>query len=217
MHCEPQEVDLLLIKWDTAAKALEIAEAAYEASELTTRPTALIGGCCCFGRTKVHATLSFCLPRMRMLIAGPETHLRPPTQPSQEACSCQDRIAARPVPQMILLQLFISLVVCGVKVDAINHWAKEVRELEAAIGEARQRALRSEPTGSFFVFFNDQRSAATAAQVCRLLSSTGRFGQFCQRTCHASVSHFADVSSIWCTGVITVGGRPAVPSHSGAS
>ncbi len=68
VHGVPQEVDLLLIKWDTAAKALEIAEAAYEASELTTRPTALIGGCCCFGRTKVHAALDFCLPRM--LIAG---------------------------------------------------------------------------------------------------------------------------------------------------
>lgn len=48
-----QEVDLLLYKWDTAAKELEIAEAAFEASELTTRPTTYIGGCCCFGRTKV--------------------------------------------------------------------------------------------------------------------------------------------------------------------
>jgi hypothetical protein len=63
VRCEPQEVDLLLIKWDAAAKALEIAEAAYEASELTTRPTALIGGCCCFGRTKVLTTSPCCLPR----------------------------------------------------------------------------------------------------------------------------------------------------------
>ena len=75
VHCESQEVDLLLIKWDAAAKALEIAEAAYEASELTTRPTALIGGCCCFGRTKVHAALPLSLPRM--VTGEPETHLRP--------------------------------------------------------------------------------------------------------------------------------------------
>lgn len=74
---------------------------------------------------------------------------------------------------MLLLQLIISLVLCRCKVDAINHWAKEVRKLEAAIGEARQRALRSEPTGSFFVFFNDQRSAATAAQVRHLLTQVG--------------------------------------------
>jgi Cytosolic domain of 10TM putative phosphate transporter len=73
---------------------------------------------------------------------------------------------------IFFLQLISSPVLCGVKVDAINHWAKEVRELEASIGEARQRALRSEPTGSFFVFFNDQRSAATAAQVCSPPSSS---------------------------------------------
>lgn len=51
-RCLLQEVDLLLYQWDEAAKALEVAEAAFEASELTTRPTALIGGCCCCGRTK---------------------------------------------------------------------------------------------------------------------------------------------------------------------
>ncbi len=53
----PQEVDLLLYQWDEAAKALEIAEAAFEASELTTRPTALIGGFCCCGRTKARRPL----------------------------------------------------------------------------------------------------------------------------------------------------------------
>lgn len=53
-----QEVDLMLYKWDQAAKQLEIAEAAYEASDLTTRPTQLIGGCCCFGRTKVLAAVT---------------------------------------------------------------------------------------------------------------------------------------------------------------
>lgn len=61
----PQEVDLLLVKWDKAAKALEIAEAAYEASELTTRPTALVGGCCCFGRTKVLCRMSHCLENLK--------------------------------------------------------------------------------------------------------------------------------------------------------
>jgi len=95
-------VDLLLYKWDHAASQLEIAEAAYEKSALTTRPTVKIGGCCCFG---------------------------------------------------------------GQQVDAINHWAALVRDLEAQVGEARQEALRSEPTSSFFVFFRDQRSAAIAAQV----------------------------------------------------
>lgn len=28
------------------------------------------------------------------------------------------------------------------QVDAINHWAQQVRELETAVGEARQVALR---------------------------------------------------------------------------
>ena len=57
--------------------------------------------------------------------------------------------------------------------DAINHWAAQVRELEAAVGEARQRALRSAPTASFFVFFNSQVAAAQAAQ-CSLQSEDGR-------------------------------------------
>ena len=60
-----------------------------------------------------------------------------------------------------------------VQVDAINHWAGRVRELEAGVGEARQRALRSQPTGSFFVFFSDQKAAATAAQAV-LQSEDGR-------------------------------------------
>lgn len=62
------------------------------------------------------------------------------------------------------------------QVDAINHWAQKVRELEAAVGEARQRALRSPPTTSFFVFFNDQRAATVAAQVHRPWQQGGQQG-----------------------------------------
>lgn len=107
---EHKAVDLLLYQWDTAASKLEIAEAQYVASEMTSRPTLKVGGCCCFG---------------------------------------------------------------GQQVDAINHWADRVRDLETQVGEARQAALRSAPTASFFVFFNDQAAAATAAQVS-LQSEDGR-------------------------------------------
>lgn len=48
-----QEVDLLLYKWDHAASQLEIAEAGYEASGRTTRPSLKQGGCCCFGGQQV--------------------------------------------------------------------------------------------------------------------------------------------------------------------
>ena len=53
----------------------------------------------------------------------------------------------------------------GKKVDSIDYWAGKVRELEAAIVAARAAALAAPPCGSFFVFFNNQADAATAAQV----------------------------------------------------
>ena len=49
--------------------------------------------------------------------------------------------------------------------DSINFWAERVRTLEAQIVEERQRVLQSPPCGAFFVFFNNQRDAAIAAQV----------------------------------------------------
>ncbi|KAK9864060.1 hypothetical protein WJX84_009179 [Apatococcus fuscideae] len=51
------------------------------------------------------------------------------------------------------------------EVDSINFWAERVRTLEAQIVEERQRVLQSPPCGAFFVFFNNQRDAAIAAQV----------------------------------------------------
>ena len=53
-----QEVDLLLYKWDAAAKQLEIAEAAYETSDCTTRPMTKIGGCFCCGGTQASTSCS---------------------------------------------------------------------------------------------------------------------------------------------------------------
>ncbi|KAK9817083.1 hypothetical protein WJX72_009273 [[Myrmecia] bisecta] len=53
----------------------------------------------------------------------------------------------------------------GEEVDIIDYYAAKVRELEAAILEARQKVLASEPTSSFFVFFHTQRDAAIAAQT----------------------------------------------------
>lgn len=49
--------------------------------------------------------------------------------------------------------------------DLIDHWAGEVRRLEAAVVEARQAALQSRARTAFFVFFTCQRDAAVAAQA----------------------------------------------------
>ncbi|BDA42606.1 probable CSC1-like protein ERD4 at C-terminar half [Coccomyxa sp. Obi] len=53
----------------------------------------------------------------------------------------------------------------GVKVDSIDYWAGRIRELEANIVAARQRALEAPPCASFFVFFSSQKDAAIAAQT----------------------------------------------------
>jgi hypothetical protein len=50
-------------------------------------------------------------------------------------------------------------------VDSIDYYAGKVRELEAAIAEARKAALAAPPCASYFVFFNNQADAAIAAQV----------------------------------------------------
>ena len=51
------------------------------------------------------------------------------------------------------------------EVDSINFWAARVRQLETDIVEERQKVLQAPPCGAFFVFFNNQRDAAIAAQV----------------------------------------------------
>ena len=77
MSC-PQEVDQLLQKWDKAMRQLEIAEAKYEKSGLSQRPTHRLGRCGW----------------------------------------------------------------CGERVDTIDHLSRVVRELNADIIAARQRALQ---------------------------------------------------------------------------
>ena len=61
--------------------------------------------------------------------------------------------------------LTCSVVGVGEKVDLIDHWAGEIRRLEAAIVEARHAALASRSRTSFFVFFTSPRDAALAAQT----------------------------------------------------
>ena len=53
----------------------------------------------------------------------------------------------------------------GARVDSIDYWAGRIRELEADIVAARQRALETPPCASFFVFFSSQKDAAIAAQT----------------------------------------------------
>ena len=53
----------------------------------------------------------------------------------------------------------------GQPVDAIDHWAQQVRSLEAAIEAERARCLGSEPSPAFFAFFRTQKDAAFAAQT----------------------------------------------------
>lgn len=49
--------------------------------------------------------------------------------------------------------------------DSIDFWSARVRDLEQRISLARQAALQHPPTTSYFVFFNNQKDAAIAAQT----------------------------------------------------
>ena len=49
--------------------------------------------------------------------------------------------------------------------DSIDFWSARVRDLEQRITIARQAALEHAPTTSYFVFFNNQKDAAIAAQT----------------------------------------------------
>ncbi|KAL3131896.1 hypothetical protein ABBQ38_007601 [Trebouxia sp. C0009 RCD-2024] len=53
----------------------------------------------------------------------------------------------------------------GARVDSIDFWSARVRDLEQRISLARQAALEHAPTTSYFVFFNNQKDAAIAAQT----------------------------------------------------
>lgn len=53
----------------------------------------------------------------------------------------------------------------GARVDSIDFWSARVRDLEQRISLARQAALQHAPTTSYFVFFNNQKDAAIAAQT----------------------------------------------------
>ena len=49
--------------------------------------------------------------------------------------------------------------------DSIDFWSARVRDLEQRITIAREAALEHAPTTSYFVFFNNQKDAAIAAQT----------------------------------------------------
>lgn len=53
----------------------------------------------------------------------------------------------------------------GDRVDSIDFWSVRIRDLEHRIVEARRAALAGPPTTSWFVFFNNQKDAAIAAQT----------------------------------------------------
>lgn len=55
--------------------------------------------------------------------------------------------------------------IAGDRVDSIDFWSMRVRDLEQRITIARQAALDNPPTTSYFVFFNNQKDAAIAAQT----------------------------------------------------
>lgn len=55
--------------------------------------------------------------------------------------------------------------ITGARVDSIDFWSARVRDLEQRISLARQAALEHAPTTSYFVFFNNQKDAAIAAQT----------------------------------------------------
>ena len=57
------------------------------------------------------------------------------------------------------------LLVTGDRVDSIDFWSARVRDLEQRITIAREAALEHAPTTSYFVFFNNQKDAAIAAQT----------------------------------------------------
>lgn len=56
-------------------------------------------------------------------------------------------------------------IVTGDRVDSIDFWSARVRDLEQRITIAREAALEHAPTTSYFVFFNNQKDAAIAAQT----------------------------------------------------
>lgn len=65
----------------------------------------------------------------------------------------------RPMHRLYFLGLF------GPKVDSINFYEEQVREIGRAVEAEQQRTLKEEQLPAAFVFFNNRRAAAEAAQV----------------------------------------------------
>lgn len=57
------------------------------------------------------------------------------------------------------------LGLCGPKVDSINFYAEQVKDLARAVEAEQQRTLKEEQLPAAFVFFNTRRAAAEASQV----------------------------------------------------
>jgi hypothetical protein len=57
------------------------------------------------------------------------------------------------------------LGLCGAKVDSIDFYVEQVKELTRLVEAERQRTLREEELPAAFVFFNNRRAAAEASQV----------------------------------------------------
>lgn len=65
----------------------------------------------------------------------------------------------RPMHRLYFLGLF------GPKVDSINFYEEQVREIGRAVEAEQQRTLKEEQLPAAFVFFNNRRAAAEAAQA----------------------------------------------------
>jgi len=59
---------------------------------------------------------------------------------------------------------------CGPKVDSINFYSEQVKDLAQAVAAEQQRTLKDEQLPAAFVFFNTRRAAAEASQVINLLN-----------------------------------------------
>ena len=95
-------------------------------------------------------------------------------------------------------QPLAALLRAGHSVDSIDYYAGKVRELEAAILEAREAALAAPACASYFVFFNNQADAAIAAQVrlqpVLLVSRSFCYSSHCVCMYHACVHAVASHS-----------------------
>lgn len=81
----------------------------------------------------------------------------------------------RPMHKNGLLGLF------GPKVDSIEYWSTQIRELTTQLDGEQGRVRVDEQEGAALVFFNNRRSAAEAAQVLQsayVILFTTKFVEF---------------------------------------